>query len=72
MSWELIAGLLIGALGFSHFMSGRFRKLSKASRDRDLVLKAELERTERELREKSLPDNIDRLNELLNKRENKS
>lgn len=71
MTLETILLIFMSSLGAAWVMSKRWFKIQHDEKKRQLVLKAELERTENEIRERSLADNIDRANKQLNDGEEK-
>ncbi len=68
---ELIVGIFLGISAMIMALAHRKLRLEKESKKREDNFRAELERTERQTREKSLSDNIDRANKLLNDSERK-
>jgi|GEM_PF-5660347 len=63
---ELIVGIVLGIGAVIIALANRKYRIEADRKKREQTFKEEIQRTERLIREKSLPDNIDRLNKLLN------
>lgn len=68
MSWEWIVAVVIGFFAFVWRQAIKFHRSEMDRQKRELVFKAEVERTEREIQDKSLDDVVRDVNEHYNSR----